>query len=340
VTELETDTPDRARRDREAFIWGLFLSLALIWGSSFLFIKIGLDAGMAPFTLVTWRMAMASLFLVVVLRLTRGRLPRAPGAPRRLMILALINVAIPGLLISWGEQSITSALTSVLNGLTPLFTIGIAALVLRDEPITLNRLAGLLIGFGGAILLASPNLSSSGPGVTTTAALIGEIAVALGALSYAIGAVYSRHRITGSALVLDPASGLRRANPVEIALPQAAISGLVCGVVAIVFERPAGGLIALPPDPTAWLAVTWLGMLGSGVAYLLFFRLVHAWGATRTTMVTYAMPIVGITLGVVVLGEELHPAEIAGTVLILGGLVLANSSLGRRVLFQRRVPTL
>ena len=165
VTQPAPSPIHAARSDREAFVWGLFLSLALIWGSSFLFIKIGLDAGMPPFTLVTWRMAMASLFLVVVLRLTGGRVPRAPGALRKLAILALVNVAMPGLLISWGEQSISSALTSILNGLTPLFTIGIAALVLRDEPITLNRLAGLLIGFGGAVLLVSPNLGRSGPDV-------------------------------------------------------------------------------------------------------------------------------------------------------------------------------
>jgi drug/metabolite transporter (DMT)-like permease len=337
VTQPEPSTRT-SQGGSEAFIWGLFLSLALIWGSSFLFIKIGLDAGMAPFTLVAWRMAMASLFLVLVLRLTGGRVPRVPGAGRRLVFLALFNTAIPGLLISWGEQSISSALTSVLNSLTPLFTIGIAALVLRDEPITLNRLAGLLIGFGGAVMLASPNLSS-GTDVTGTAALVGEVAVALGALCYAIGAVYSRHRITGVGLVDEPSSGLRQATPVEIALPQAAISAVVCGVAAILFERTPGGLIALPPDPASWFSVTWLGMLGSGFAYLLFFRLVRAWGATRTTMVTYAIPVVGISLGVVVLGEQLHPAEVAGTVLILGGLVLANSSVGRRVLFQRRLPT-
>ena len=327
-----------ARSDREAFIWGLFLSLALIWGSSFLFIKIGLDAGMAPFTLVTWRMVMASLLLVVVLRFTRGRMPRASGSVRRLTILALCNVAIPGLLISWGEQSISSALTSVLNGLNPLFTIVIAALVLRDEPITLNRLAGLLIGFGGAALIASPNLGQSGPGVGGTAALLGELAVALGALSYAVGAVYSRHRITGHALVDDPEAGPRQASPVEIALPQAAISGVFCAIFALLFERPADGLIALPPDAASWFSVTWLGMLGSGLAYLLFFRLVRAWGATRTTMVTYAMPIVGISLGFIVLQEAFQPVEVVGTVLVLAGLILAHSSVGRRVLYQRRMP--
>jgi drug/metabolite transporter (DMT)-like permease len=338
VTHHAPDPTHAARSDREAWIWGLFLSLALIWGSSFLFIKIGLDAGMPPFTLVTWRMALASLFLVVVLRLARGRIPRSPGSLRKLTILALFNVAVPALLISWGAQSIPSALTSILNSLTPLFTIGIAALVLRDEPITLNRLAGLLIGFGGAALLASPNLGQSGPEVSATAALLGEIAVALGALCYAVGAVYARHRITGRSLVDDPVTGPRHASPVEIALPQAAISCLVCGIMAIAFERPDGGLISAPPDAAAWFSVTWLGMLGSGLAYLLFFRLVRAWGATRTTMVTYVMPIVGISLGFLVLNEQLHPVELAGAAFILGGLLLANSSVGARVLFQRAPP--
>jgi drug/metabolite transporter (DMT)-like permease len=326
-----------ARSEREAFVWGLFLSLALVWGSSFLFIKIGLNSGMPPFTLVTWRMAMASLFLVVALRATKGRWPNAAGANRKLVILALFNVALPALLISWGAQSISSALASVLNALTPLCAIVVAAFVLHDEPITLNRLAGLLIGFGGAALIASPNLGQAGPEATAMAALLGEIAVATGALSYAFGAVYARHRITGRRLVVDGGGG-RQASPVEIALAQAAISCLVCGVVAVILERPAGGVLSLPPDPSAWFAVTWLGMLGSGLAYILFFRIVRAWGATRTTLVTYVMPVVGITLGVVVLNEQLQPAEILGAALIICGLVLANAAIGGRVLYRRNAP--
>jgi drug/metabolite transporter (DMT)-like permease len=94
-------------------------------------------------------------------------------------------------------------------------------------------------------------------------------------------------------------------------------------------------LIRVPGSPAAWLAVAWLGVLGSGVAYLLFFRLIRSWGATRTTLVTYVMPVVGIALGVIVLSEELHTAEIVGAVLIIGGLVLANAAVGQRRLFGR-----
>ena len=338
MTETATHSTQATRSDRQPWTWGVFVSLALIWGSSFLFIKIGLDAGMTPLTLVTWRLGVAAALLLVMLRLTGGRFPTGRAPTRRFLTLAFTNVALPLMLIAWGERSISSALASILNGLVPLFVIVIAALVLHDEPITLNRMVGLLAGFGGAVLLASPNLGG-GPDVGATAALVGEVAVAVAALSYAVGTVYARHRITGQKLVRDPVVGDRAATAVEIATAQVVWSLLICGALALVFEHPAGGVLALPPDPAAWFAVTWLGALGSGIGYVLFFYLVRSWGATRTSLVTYVMPIVGITLGVVILGEQLHLAEVLGSVLIVGGVILANSSVGRRVLFQRGVPS-
>ncbi len=325
-------------RDRDALAWATFLSLAIIWGSSFLFIKIGLDAGMGPLTLVTWRLGIAAAFLLVALRLSGGRFPTGTTTSRRFAILALTNVALPLMLIAWGERSTSSALASIFNGLVPLFTIVIAAFVLHDEPITLNRVVGLLVGFGGAVLLASPNLDG-GPQASATATLVGELAIAAGALLYAVGTVYARHRITGHPLVPDPVVGPRAATAIEIATAQVVWSLVMCATMALLFERPAGGIIAWPPGPSSWFAVAWLGALGSGIGYILFFFLVRAWGATRTSLVTYVIPIVGITLGVVVLGEQLHPAEIVGSALIVGGVVFANSSIGRRVLFQRNMPT-
>lgn len=330
--------PGQQGTQRDALVWGTFLSLAIIWGSSFLFIKIGLDAGMTPLTLVTWRLVIAAALLLVMLRLTGGRFPTGRAPSRRFVTLALTNVALPLMLIAWGERSISSALASILNGLVPLFVIVIAAFVLHDEPMSLNRVVGLLVGFGGAALLASPNLDG-GPDVSASAALVGEVAVAVAALLYAVGTVYARHRITGQNLVRDPVTGDRPATAIEIASAQVIWSLLVCGVLALIFEHPAGGILALPPDPAAWFAVTWLGALGSGIGYVLFFYLIRSWGATRTSLVTYVMPIVGITLGVVVLGEQLHVAEILGSALIVGGVVLTNSSLGRRVLYQRSEPT-
>jgi drug/metabolite transporter (DMT)-like permease len=329
---LPENQPDHTRAD--ALTWARFVSLALIWGSSFLFIKIGLDEGLPPLTLVAYRLGIATLFLAVLVRLTGGRVPRSADALRRLAILALLNVAIPFVLITWGTQYIPSAVTSIFNATVPLFTIVIAAFVLHDEPITLNRLAGLAIGFVGAVLLASPNLGVGGSG-DTGSALLGELAVAGGSLAYAVASVYARHRITGRPLVDDPRTGPRAPTPVEIALPQVAIAGVLILMLTLAFERPAEGVIRVPGSPAAWLSVAWLGVLGSGVAYLLYFRLIRSWGATRTMLVTYVMPVVGIALGVIVLSEELHPAEIVGAVLIIGGLVLANSAVGQRRLFGR-----
>jgi drug/metabolite transporter (DMT)-like permease len=324
---------DRARP--EAQTWALFVALALVWGSSFLFIKIGLDEGLAPFTLVTLRLAIATVFLAVSLWLGGGRLPRNRDAWQRLVVVAVINVALPFTLLTWGAQFIPSAVTAIGNATVPLFAIVIASLVLHDEPITLNRLVGLLVGFVGAILLVSPNLGEGGGSSDTLQALVGELAVAGASLSYACGAVYIRHRITGQPLIDDPVTGPRPMSPVEVALPQVAIAGVITAALAAVTEQPAASGGWLPPSLAAWFAVAWLGMLGSGVAYMLYFRLIRAWGATRTTLVTYVMPIVGITLGVIILGEQLHVAEIAGAALIIGGLVFANAQVGQRRLFGR-----
>ncbi len=326
------------RTERDGVVWAMFVGLTLAWGASFLFIKIGLNEGLEPFTLVAWRMTLATLFLGAVLLVSRGRIPRAPGALPRIALLGLLNVAVPALLLTWGSQWIPSALASILNGLQPLFAIVLAGLVLHDEPITVDRLLGLLLGFGGAVLLVSPNLGDPGPDVSASEALLGELAVILAALSYAVAAVYARRFVTGARLVLDPVTGPRRATSAEIALTQVATAACITVTLAIVAERPDGGLpLAPPPTPSAWFAVLWVGVLGSGVAYLLFFGIMRAWGATRTTLVTYALPVIGIALGVVVLGERLHVEEVAGTALVLAGLVVASRRRGR-VVFGRQPP--
>lgn len=116
-----------SRSDHDRVVWAMFLGLTLAWGASFLFIKIGLNEGLEPFTLVAWRMALATLFLGGVLVIDRGRIPRAPGALPRIALLGLLNVAVPALLLTWGSQWIPSALASILNGLQPLFAIATTA---------------------------------------------------------------------------------------------------------------------------------------------------------------------------------------------------------------------
>jgi drug/metabolite transporter (DMT)-like permease len=314
-------------------LWLVFITLAFVWGSSFLWIKVGVTEGLTPLMLVAYRLWIGFLFLLVVGRLTGARLPHRRTLALQLGLVGLLNTAVPFVLITWGEQWIASALASILNGLVPLFTIVIAALVLRDEPITVNRLVGLLVGFAGAVLLLGRNLGPT-PTADAQLALAGELAVVLASVCYAFAAVVFRSRFSGKDVIDEPVQGLRGMNPVEFALPPVFFGAIASTVLALVIDVRAGVAIT-PPNVTAWIALVWLGTLGSGLAYVLYFQLLKAWGATRSTLVTYAMPIVGLALGVIILGERIDLQIVAGSALIIGGIALVNSSIGQRRLFGR-----
>ena len=156
--------------------WLLFILLGFLWGSSYLFIKIGVDAGLQPFTLVTLRLLVGFVLLAVVVAAAREQLPRGLRTYGHLLVMAAFSVAIPFSLITWAEQSVDSTLASVLNGAVPLFVIVIAAIFLRDEPISINRLVGLAIGFlGVAILVGFDPADLVGGDLTAKLALIGSI---------------------------------------------------------------------------------------------------------------------------------------------------------------------
>ena len=157
-------------------------------------------------------------------------------------------------------------------------------------------------------MLSGPAALASGGSLAAVAALL------LAAGSYAAGAVYARRTVTGLA-------------PVVPAFMQVAIAFVISGILAVTLEAPT----RLDYGPRAVAAVLWLGLLGSGVAYLAYFRLIRAWGATRTTAVAYLLPVVGIALGVLVAGETLDLRTIAGTALIIGGVILVNARSRRRV---------
>ena len=300
------------------FDWLLFILLGFLWGSSYLFIKIGVEAGLQPFTLVSLRLLVGLTLLAVVVAAAREQLPRSLRTYGHLAVMAAFNVAIPFSLITWAEQSVDSTLAAVLNGSVPLFVIVIAAVFLRDEPISINRLAGLVIGFVGVAILVGfdPQQLASGD-LAPKLALIGS------SVSYAVGAVYARRMV----------HGLR---PMIPALFQVGFALVMAGALALVFERP----LALPIRGDAILAVVWLGLLGSGAAYLVFFRLLGRWGATRTSLVAYLLPVYGIVLGAAVLGEAVDARLLIGTALVIGGIALVNARWGSRPLTGRARSTL
>jgi drug/metabolite transporter (DMT)-like permease len=317
--------------------WLVFVALAGMWGSSFLFIKLALDDGLGPLSVVAYRLWIGAVVLLVVARLTGSRLPRDRGVLASLALVGLINIAIPFTLIHWSEQYIDSALAAILNGLVPLFTIGIAAMLLHDEPITVSRLLGIVVGFGGAVVLLSRDLGPA-PGTDAILGLLGQLAVVLASFFYAMSSVTIRRRFGGRALVDDPQRGARPMNPVETALPQVVLAGIVVTAFAIVLEW-LPGRAAVPPTLLAWFSVAWLGTFGSALAYVFFYRLLSSWGATRSTLVTYAMPVVGLVLGVLILDERVDLQVLAGTALIIGGIALVNSPIGQRRLYGRGTST-
>ena len=313
----------------------MFLTLAAIWGSSFLWIAIALDEGVAPLTIVAMRTLFAGVLLAVVLLARRGRLPLHWNLWKRLIVLGATNIVIPFALIAWGQQYIPTGMASILNAMVPLFTIVFATVALADEHVTPAKLGGLGIGFVGVLVLAWPSVQVASGNEDAALAVLGMLAVAGAAVFYGIASVYTRRRVSGMRIIEQPDGSLRAPLPVEISLGSTVTAFAMISLLALVFERPGGGLLSLPQSALGWVGLVWLGALGTGVAYLLFFRLIERWGATRTTLVTYVIPLVAIALGFVVLGERLRPLELMGAVLIIGGVVLVNASVGQRPLWRR-----
>ena len=293
--------------------WLLFVMLGGFWGSSYLFIRIGVEAGLQPFTLVTLRLAIGFLLLATVVAIARERLPRDPRTYGHLVVIAVLSVALPFSLISWAEQDVASSLAAVINGGVPLVVIVIAAALLPDEPFTAPRLLGLLVGFAGVVILVGFD-----PGVIAGTSLLPALALIGSTTSYAAGGVYARRYL----------QGLR---PMVTAVFEVGFALVIAAVLAIVVD----GGIRLPIRTDAIFSVVWLGVLGSGVAFLIFFRLLGRWGATRTSLVAYLLPVVGLVLGALVLHETIDARLVVGTALVIAGIGIVNL---RRVGAQATAP--
>ncbi len=295
--------------------WSVLLALGLMWGTSYVFIKLGVQT-LGTFTLIAGRLGVGLALLVVVVALAREPLPRSARQYGHLVVMAVINIVLPFALITTAERSVDSNLAAILNGTVPLFAIVFAALFLHDEPMTLNRLGGLIVGYLGVIVLVSRTLFNGG----SESSLQGELALVASAVCYGAGAVYARRNVRGL-------------RPMIPALFQVGFAFVIVAIIALATE----------PIGTGWtgdaiLAVVWLGLLGSGFAYLANFRLLSRIGATRTSLVAYLLPVVGIVAGALVFGEQVDARLVAGTALVLGGVALVNSHRGERRLFGRAAP--
>jgi drug/metabolite transporter (DMT)-like permease len=281
--------------------WIVFILLGTIWSSSFLWIKIGVQE-IGPMALVAFRMLFGALAGVAIAVINKTEWPRDSRTWRDFAILGPTSLAIPIFFISWGEQSIDSAVASILNATVPLFTILIAHYWLHDDKMTTPKVVGLLMGFSGVVVLMSKDLNGG-----TQSSILGQAAVVLAAIFYAGSAVFARK-------ATQHVPGLARG-----------VAPLITATVFMwllgpFFEKP----FMVPALPLTWVAVLWLGILGSGVAFIMFYYLIHEIGPTRATAVTYIFPLGGVILGVLFLQEVLSWQLLVGSILIILSLLVIN----------------
>ncbi|MBE0672344.1 MAG: DMT family transporter [Anaerolineales bacterium] len=282
--------------------WFVFITLGLIWSSSFLWIELALRE-IGPITIVAFRVFFGLLFGLAVIIFQRAPMPRTAKEWTPLIVLGLTNIAIPFFLITWGQKSIDSGVASILDATVPLFTILAAHFILHDDKMTIPKVLGLLVGFAGVVILMSKDIG------TSSGSLLGQLAVIIACIFYAGSSIYARKFTEGTLGIL------RSMGPLVSATA-------VMGFSAFIFEAP----LKIPTLPLTWIALLWLGILGSGLAFVLLYYLIHEIGPTRATMVTYLFPLGGVTLGVIFLKEELTWQVITGAVLIISSLVIANWS--------------
>jgi drug/metabolite transporter (DMT)-like permease len=285
-----------------------FGALALIWGSSFLFIKLGVG-DMGPTGLVLVRSASGAVALAVIMGATRRPL-FGPQWKSRLLpfgVMAVINAVLPWAAIAWGEEHISSGLASILNATAALWTaILVFWIVPAERPSALNYL-GVLIGIGGVVILVLPDLASHG----LSGSFFGVLAVLVAAFSYALAALYQRTR-------------LRAMSVYEQSFGQT----LATAVLVVPLAAPT-----LPHFHFAlgsFAAVVALGVFSTGVAYLLYYYVMNSLGAVRATAVTLLVPVTAVFWGVVLLHESLSVPIVAGMMVILAGILLTNLRRARR----------
>ena len=285
--------------------WLLLIVLSLLWGGSFFFVELALR-DLPPFTVVLSRVALAALALHIYILATGRRMPRDLGLWGAFFVMGFLNNFIPFSLIVWGQVSIDGGLAAILNATTPIFTVILAHLLTRDERMTPNKIAGVVLGFVGVVVLIGPE-SLRGLGGNALA----QLAVIGASVAYAFAAIYGR-RFKGVPTLFTSA-GMLTGSAVMM-LP-----------VALLLDRPW----ALRPGSLTLAAVVGLALLSTAAAYLIYFTVLREAGATNVLLVTLLIPVSAILLGVLVLGERLHWSAFAGMALILTGLLAVDDRIAR-----------
>jgi drug/metabolite transporter (DMT)-like permease len=281
----------------------ILILLSLIWGASFLFIKVAV-ATIPPFSVAFGRTALAAMLLYLVLRSRGLRMPGWGPVWGTFLLMGLFNGAVPYTLITWAEIHIDSGLAAILNALMPLFTVLLAHLFTGDERLNWMKVVGIFLGFLGVVALIGPAaLKGLGKHV------LAQLAVMAAALCYAVAIIYGRR--------------LREITPLVSATGQLFCAAFLTLPMILIFDAPW----ALSPSFISVAALTCLSLLGTALAYLLYYYLLQRIGSTNLSLVTYLLPITGVFWGALLLGERLHWSAFLALGLILAGIAGINNRL-------------
>jgi drug/metabolite transporter (DMT)-like permease len=292
--------------------WGLMATLAVLWGSAFILIEIGLRS-VPPNTLVFARMAFAVPPLLFLMQIRGVTLPRDGKSWAMLSLLGVLNVVLPFILFYWGMTQISTGLASILNATTPLWGVVAAHFLTRDEKATPARIMGVFFGVAGITVMIGVDALSG-----VTSGLLAQIACLVATLCYALASIYARR---------FGASGMA---PLSIATGQILTSAIIMLPVALISDAPW----TLPlPGLSFWFATIAIGVFSTSLAYYLYFQLLESAGASNSLLVTFLIPIVAVVLGAAFLGERFSFNQGAGVALIAVGLALLDG----RILARRRI---
>jgi drug/metabolite transporter (DMT)-like permease len=289
--------------------WAQLVLLSLVWGASFFFYKI-LATQLPPFSVVFGRAALSLCCLLPLVWLT-GTLPQASQTWKAFFVMGALNCVIPFSLIAWGESQITSGLASVLNATTPMFTVLIANFFTPDERLSSNRLAGVILGLAGVIVLIGPQALK---GISLVS--LAQFACIAAAISYACAAVYGRR------------FAIFGITPLVTATGQIAATTAMSAPLMLIFDKPWVHLPTL--NLGGWGALVGIAVLSTVFAYIIYFRILRTAGATNVLLVTFLVPPSALLLGSLFLKESLTLASFLGMLLILTGLAAIDGRLIQR----------
>ena len=287
----------------------MLLLLSMLWGGSYFFVEIAL-LEWSPLLIVAVRVVIAATVIWGIVLAAGLPVPRSRSAWMAFFWMGLLNNIFPFLLIVWGQKEIESGLAAILTAAAPIFTVIVAGVWLKDEPVTRSKLLGAVLGLIGVVVLIGPSALAG-----LDANLLAQLAVLGAALSYAFAGVYARR---------FPRLNI---DPIVAAAGQLLMSSLIMILLALMFEAPNQ---LIESSAKVWIAVGLMAVFSTALAYILYFRLLASAGATNAILVTLLIPVTAILLGTIILDERLQWLHFLGMVVIGLGLSVIDGRLWHR----------